>query len=1119
MSEIACQCIGWDKPVVDLVAERLLALAKERPDAFRRAIVVVPTAESGRWLRERVAEMATEGAGRVKPVLMPEITLMGQLIPNGGKGVASEEDTLAAWLQVLGEQEESSLDEFAPLIPRRPQTHVERWRVGVAHKLITLRTKLEQCEVTVDSVTKELKKRQDSAEANKAEKNAYWRENRRWAKLGALFAKVDALIKERGLQPVEEYRAGYAENPVWPGYHRLLVVACVPEVQPQLKRLLKNMHGRDKGEVLIWVNADEAQRGNFNAYGEPLESEWADCSIDIPNAFVYSDKECTMVDDDASCIHLVDDATAMAQEMLKLAGGYSSNDVVLAVGDSQYTAPIVTAFEKPRQGNGWKLNMPEGRSLLGTDVGTLVAQMANLCAARADFRTEDEREGGMVELNAFTTVLSNSIVQKLLKADFRVPGGLQSHIEHLRAKLLPGSIMTLCQLMDPAYELPGDDLDIKAVARERQVYFLEYVKAAVGFVDSCFNLATLPTMLRQIGAELHRMYLDTPMQKPVENLCRAMESVASDTMVCAAGNAVALWEVLRSKVKELARGIQDPEARKQCVSDVIGWREVPYARGKRVILGALHDGCVPEPVEESEFLPPALCNELRINYEAFRTARDSFLMTALLHSRAKGQVHFVIARQNPDGSAAAPSSLLLRCGNDLPKRARTFFAESTCAGPLPKVPHCPLRQAAPGPETKAGGKVVPGMMEDIRQIAPEADKPYLTWRTRRNGGKPREITFSPSRLSLFLQCPLSFWLKNLFGLDAGDSYDADKADLESNEFGTVVHCVLERVVQHFPDKQHLPAAETREQQTAKLLETAVGIAREEWEKVYKPSQKRQRYTLPMQVQLQTLEEMLPDFAVRHVEDLYNGWCNVAREYALQPALTLTSGETVRFYMKADRIDRNVDGRWRIIDYKTSSSEKIPVKVHFNKLPKGENSYFSSFMDTEQYPFPAVVGTTSKGDICYKWKDVQLMLYMFGLRSTNAHDINPNLQDEPLHDTLPDLFYYNLQTKQKKMECYPLMENGKLATLNAKPKTEFQDTPQELLENAMRTVDSAIRMILDGKCLFSAESLQLKERPFSRLVDVRESLRVPRFGSISPMLDPRSMFGLPDLANNQTEEKQ
>lgn len=109
---------------MDLVAERLLALAKERPDAFRRAIVVVPTAESGRWLRERVAEMATEGAGRFKPVLMPEIMLMGQLIPDGGKGVAREEDTLAAWLQALGEQDESSLDEFAPLIPRRPQTHV-----------------------------------------------------------------------------------------------------------------------------------------------------------------------------------------------------------------------------------------------------------------------------------------------------------------------------------------------------------------------------------------------------------------------------------------------------------------------------------------------------------------------------------------------------------------------------------------------------------------------------------------------------------------------------------------------------------------------------------------------------------------------------------------------------------------------------------------------------------------------------------------------------------------------------------------------------------------------------------------------------------------------------------
>ena len=63
---------------------------------------------------------------------------------------------------------------------------------------------------------------------------------------------------------------------------------------------------------------------------------------------------------------------------------------------------------------------------------------------------------------------------------------------------------------------------------------------------------------------------------------------------------------------------------------------------------------------------------------------------------------------------------------------------------------------------------------------------------------------------------------------------------------------------------------------------------------------------------------------------------------------------------------------------------------------------------------------------------------------------------------------------------------------------------------MVTVDSAIRMIRDGKCLFSAESLRLKTRPYSRLTGDTWDKNAPRFGAVSPTADPRSMFNLPEL---------
>ena len=90
------QFLGWDKPAIELVAERLEELHHQNPDTFRRATVVVPTRESGRRLREYMAERAG------KPILMPRIILTSQLIPTKGENVASDMETLAVWLQVLG---------------------------------------------------------------------------------------------------------------------------------------------------------------------------------------------------------------------------------------------------------------------------------------------------------------------------------------------------------------------------------------------------------------------------------------------------------------------------------------------------------------------------------------------------------------------------------------------------------------------------------------------------------------------------------------------------------------------------------------------------------------------------------------------------------------------------------------------------------------------------------------------------------------------------------------------------------------------------------------------------------------------------------------------------------
>ncbi len=1117
--------IGWHRPAIELVAAKLEALHAHNPEQFRKATVVVPTAESGRRLREYMAERA----GR--PILMPRITLAGQLIPSDGSGIATEAETLAAWLEVLSADGADPVARYAPLIPRRPAAHRERWVVGVAHKLLSLRARLEQEEITYDDVTGLLRKQEADIEtklsqlkestgaynnALRTRKAVLANEQRRWSKLGELFHRVDETIRAAAGAPIltqEEARAQEVNHPTRRGHSNLIILACVPELSPQLERYLCNLHQQGTCTVEIWINAPTSEKENFDRIGRPKEEAWTSRDIDIPQALVFLDKECTQVDDNASTIHLVNDAAAVASTAVQLSDGLSSHDIVLATGNTDYTPALVGAFERSDEQQAWHFNTPEGRTLLTTDIGQLAEQLADYCTARLDFCNNDTTEGGMSELQTFVTLLNNLALQQALHASSDISANLQQHIEKLREVLLPATVRSLCSILNPSHKLPTKDYrELEYLDKERQAAYYQYVEKVATFAKNCCHADTLSVQLRKLADALLHTYASSPLRKSTQKICRIIHGVTAPAFTSRVKNALTLLEVLRHKIQEIAPGMQPENVRAETECDILGWRELTYTRGRRVIIAAAHDGCLPEPVQEDEFLPQSLCDELGIRHEPFRHARDSFLLTSLLQSRVAGEVHFIIARQNPDGSGTAPSSLLLRCGEQLPQRARILFAEASNAEPSPSIPLSPLRQAAPGPEID--GRIEPGMMENIRQLAPEITNPFSL-----SNHKSYKKSFSPSSLGGFLQCPLSFWLKHLFGLDAGNVYDEEKSELESNEYGTLIHAILEHVVKKLPTetalREEFPQAINAPQLTEALLQYVKKEVFKEWCKVYMPSQSRGTQPLPMEIQLCNIEQSLHDFAARHVEDLLSGWENIACEYSLEPTITLSNGETAQFKMIADRIDRHRSGAWRIIDYKTSSGDKKPFKVHFDELEEGEQSPFYRFMNAAGYSFPLVAAEfkTSKGEVShkhYRWKDVQLMLYAYGLRQLKARDINPALEDTPLSHVMPDLIYYNLQSKTQSMQCYPLLLNGSLEPPPGRKKGYFLLSPEELLANAMQTVDSAIRMIRDGNCLFSAESLRYKTRPFSRLTGDSWDANAPRFGALSAKCDPRSMFNLPEL---------
>ena len=163
-----------------------------------------------------------------------------------------------------------------------------------------------------------------------------------------------------------------------------------------------------------WIHAPETdEKTNFDAFGRPVEENWATREIHIPDAFVYPGEDLENVDNSASTIHLVNDAEAMAEEALRLAGGSTSQETVLAVGDAEFSPALLNAFAAA----GWKLNMPEGRSPLSADLGRLASQLADACDARENLplwknEAETVTNNGTQGLDAFAALLCNTALQQ-----------------------------------------------------------------------------------------------------------------------------------------------------------------------------------------------------------------------------------------------------------------------------------------------------------------------------------------------------------------------------------------------------------------------------------------------------------------------------------------------------------------------------------------------------------------------------------------------------------------------------------------------------------------------------------------------------------------------------------
>lgn len=345
--------LDWNRPLLPAVTERLLGYAAGSVIDLSSILVIVPTRQSGRRLRESLA-LAVRDAG--KGLLPPEILTPDTLLRQTAAQAPTANDAcmIAAWVDVL-----NAIDplQFETLFPANTADS-NRWQLGMAQRIMQLRDELGEEGLDLRTA------------AHRASEAAL--ESERWRQLARLEGLYLDQLRHRNLIDPKEARQRCAEAFTPPeGIERICLVAT-PDPQALPLKALDQAAGLIPVEVWTYGDADL-----FDDWGRPLTELWGRRPLDLEGW--------------ACRLHARATPKAAVVELVSLASTTKPEAVLLASGDAELT-PLLADELTRRQIPHYD---PEGYSLQLGGIGRLcellcqLSQEARTGAVRSLFQHPD----------------------------------------------------------------------------------------------------------------------------------------------------------------------------------------------------------------------------------------------------------------------------------------------------------------------------------------------------------------------------------------------------------------------------------------------------------------------------------------------------------------------------------------------------------------------------------------------------------------------------------------------------------------------------------------------------------------------------------------------------------
>lgn len=305
------QLLDWNRPFGDVLGDWLW----ERRERLPGMLVIVPTAQSGRRLRQDLAERGGALAPRVQT---PAFFMRGQ-------GCAPDSVELLAWLEVLEGIRDWS--EFSVTFAIPPDGEAPNWAMGLAKSLVQVRLTLSASALTMRSAAKRMEMSVEEA---------------RWAELAELEERVEKTLDGWGLK--SRSASIRRKEFSWADDIKEVVLAGVLDISYAVEGILEQC------PLPVRVLVSGEMEEDFDGWGRPVE-QWSERGIAWPGKGATT----------SGSVTLTGDARQQAQSALRIVAeaGHPPNEVALGSADEEVTRDLVRVFSRA----GWVAFNPGKMSL------------------------------------------------------------------------------------------------------------------------------------------------------------------------------------------------------------------------------------------------------------------------------------------------------------------------------------------------------------------------------------------------------------------------------------------------------------------------------------------------------------------------------------------------------------------------------------------------------------------------------------------------------------------------------------------------------------------------------------------------------------------------------------